>query len=154
MQTSRRAMAKTALAVFLYVGRLDPLPSLTVPSSKQLQTKSMSWQNRVFGQFQELKIGPWNLVRTTSRGCIAATVPNPATAPAVAFSHCHDAAINNFLDAIRPNSWLLAEDNRKLKKRKDHSWKIRRPPVRSPTTEFPFEICVCVLGYGTVSIGS
>ena len=35
---------------------------------------------------------PWNLVRTTSRGCMAATVANPATAPAVAFSHCHRSA--------------------------------------------------------------
>ena len=30
---------------------------------------------------------PWNLVRTTSRGWRAATVANPATAPAAAFSH-------------------------------------------------------------------
>lgn len=48
---------------------------------------------------------PWNLVRTTSRGCVAATVAKPATAPAIAFSHCQ---FDCDIDADICNSKLLS----------------------------------------------
>lgn len=37
---------------------------------------------------------PWNLVRTTSRGCEKATVASPATEPATAFCHCQSTVFN------------------------------------------------------------
>jgi len=57
-------MVYTACAVFLYGGTSDqPLPPLT-----------------------------WKRVRTTSSGWRAATVVNPAAAPAAAFSHVNASA--------------------------------------------------------------
>ncbi|RLN17503.1 hypothetical protein C2845_PM02G04380 [Panicum miliaceum] len=87
-------MVYTACAVFLYGGTSDqPLPPLTARRYKTEHGYRSSL--RVSEALEPMVRGeglPWKRVRTTSSGWRAATVANPAAAPAAAFSHVHASA--------------------------------------------------------------
>lgn len=81
---------------------------------------------------------PWNLVRTTSSGCIAATVVNPATAPAVAFSHCQCATIKRILEFNQYDLRAIEyRVNRKLKRAKGQLME------RFVVLRYDLRLCVC-----------
>ena len=89
LDTSDRVMVYTACAVFLYGVTSDqPLPPLTARGyERELGYRT---QLRVSEALEPIVRGeglPWKRVRTTSSGWRAATVVNPAAAPAAAFSH-------------------------------------------------------------------